>query len=74
MKKEYDILKKPYLPPRVEFEEIEIDEMEMLLAGSDSTGGGSHQGSDPLDPPSTTDPGEGEFEESSLSLDFVIND
>ena len=32
-------MKKPYLPPRVEFEEIEIDEMEMLLAGSDNTGG-----------------------------------
>ena len=40
MKKEFNILKKPYLPPRVEFEEIEADERKMLMAGSDNTGGG----------------------------------
>ena len=74
MKKEFNILKKPYLPPRVEFEEIETDEREMLMAGSDNTGGGSHQGTDPYDPkpPTPTDPKEEEFE--SLDLDFVIND
>lgn len=75
MKKEFNILKKPYLPPRVEFEEIEADEREMLMAGSDTTGGGSHQGTDPDDPkpPTPTDPGEEEFEGSSLDLDFVMN-
>lgn len=45
MKKEFNILKKPYLPPRVEFEEIETDEREMLMAGSDNTvGGGDFEG------------------------------
>ena len=75
MKKEFNILKKPYLPPRVEFEEIEADEREMLLDGSDTTGGGSHTGIDPDDPkpPTPTDPEEGEFGHS-LDLDFVIND
>jgi hypothetical protein len=73
LKKEFNILKKPYLPPRVEFEEIETDEREMLLAGSDTTGGGSHQGTDPSGPNPSTDPGEEEFEGSSLDLDFVMN-
>lgn len=65
MKKEFDILKKPYLPPRVEFEEIEIDEMEMLLAGSDTTGGGGGYDDDPDN--SDDDP-------DALSVDFVMND
>lgn len=70
MKKEFDILKKTYLPPRVEFEEIEIDEMEMLLAGSDTTGGGTNEGSGD----GTTNPDDEEgFEGNSLDLDFVIN-
>ena len=38
MKKEFNILKKPYLPPRVEFEEIEADEREMLMTSNNSAG------------------------------------
>lgn len=65
-------MKKPYLPPRIEFEEIEADEREMLLDGSYTTGGGSHQGSGDSTKPN---PEEDEFEGgSSLDLDFVIND
>lgn len=67
--KEHDILKKPYLAPRISFEEIEEDEREMLMAGSDNTGGGGD-----------LQPGGGDEvpEENSLdidfSMDFVIND
>lgn len=70
--KEHDILKKPYLAPRISFEEIEEDELDMLMAGSDTTGGGSGQGSGD----GTQNPGdEGEFEsDNSLDIDFVIND
>lgn len=67
MKKEFNILKKPYLPPRVEFEEIEADEREMLLAGSDHEGGGSGE-----------DDGGGDEDLDALDLDFkmdfVVND
>lgn len=67
MKKEFNILKKPYLPPRVEFEEIEADEREMLMAS--------------VDDGTVDDPGEGGGDDdirpnssNSLDLDFVIND
>ena len=79
LKKEFNILKKPYLTPRIEFEEIEADEREMLLVSKSSTEGGDPGGSEA---------GNGEignsldfsFEEtttgqSSTSLsDFLIND
>ena len=39
LKKEFNILKKPYLAPRIEFEEIEADTREMLLAGSNNEAG-----------------------------------
>ena len=68
MKKEFNILKKPYLPPRVEFEEIEADEREMLMTSTDDGsvddyGGGEGQ--------------EGEGRNSldlDFSMDFVVND
>ena len=77
--KEHDILKKPYLIPRISFEEIEEDEREMLMVSKSSTEGGDPGGSEA---------GNGEignsldfsFEEtttgqSSTSLsDFLIND
>ncbi len=70
LKKEFNILKKPYLTPRIEFEEIEADEREMLMA-STTGGGGSNQNKDDETP---SEPGEDEFEGQSLDLDFVIND
>jgi hypothetical protein len=67
LKKEFNILKKPYLPPRVEFEEIEVDEREMLLAGSDHEGSGSGE-----------EDGGGDKDLDALdidfSMDFVVND
>lgn len=62
MKKEFDILKKTYLPPRVEFEEIEIDEMEMLMISNNSTSGGGNQG------------GEGTNDPFTNSLDFSFEE
>ena len=67
--KEHDILKKPYLAPRISFEEIEEDEREMLMAGSDNTGGGSGHGTGTG---GNSDPGRNG--QHSLELDFVIND
>ena len=76
--KEHDILKKPYLAPRISFEEIEEDEREMLMAGSNNDAGGSGT--------SGGDTGDNEmssmdviFEEPSSDLlstqsDFIIND
>lgn len=64
-------MKKPYLPPRIEFEEIEADEREMLLDGSDTSGGGSNENKGDETP--SVPGGEGEFEGQSLDLDFVMN-
>lgn len=81
MKKEFNILKKPYLTPRVEFEEIEADEREMLMDGSYNTGSGDSPITDPTTPP--YDPNNPfslglEFESTSSSSnnsdDFIIND
>lgn len=63
LKKEFNILKKPYLTPRIEFEEIEADEREMLLDGSVT----DSQGHD-------YDDGGGDPAPQSLDLDFVMND
>ena len=71
MKKEFNILKKPYLPPRVEFEEIEADEREMLLDGSENTGSVDDYGGD------GENQGGGEGRNSldlDFSMDFVVND
>ena len=74
MKKEFNILKKPYLPPRIEFEEIEADEREMLLVSKSSTEGGDPGGSEA---------GEGEINSLDITFgeiiseptsDFIIND
>lgn len=72
LKREFDIIKKLYIPPHIEFEDLEVDEGEMLMAGSDTSGGGSHEGLDP-DDPSKPEPGEDEFEGQSIDLDFVMN-
>jgi hypothetical protein len=67
LKKEFNILKKPYLPPRVEFEEIEADEREMLMASVDDGTGGDPEEGDGDDDIKLNSP-------HSLDLDFVIND
>lgn len=80
MKKEFDILKKPYLPPRVEFDEIETDEREMLMDGSYNTGSGDSPITDPTTPYDPNNPFSLglEFESTSSSSDnsddFLIND
>ena len=63
LKKEFNILKKPYLAPRIEFEEIEADEREMLLEGSTTDGTVPH----PV-------PGDSDVDPESLEADFVVND
>lgn len=70
MVKEFKTVRKVYISPRVEFEELEENELDMLLAGSDNTGEVSgHEKGDGDDDP---------VEEESLNLDFsddfVIND
>lgn len=80
MKKEFNILKKPYLPPRVEFEEIEADTREMLLAGSNNEATVHDPTTDPTMPYDPNNPFSLglEFESVSSSSnnsdDFIIND
>ena len=62
LKKEFNILKKPYLTPRIEFEEIEADER-ILIEGSTTDGTVPH----PV-------PGDGDEDPESLEADFVVND
>lgn len=63
LKKEFDIMKRPYLTPRIEFEEIESDEIGLLINGSVT----DSQGHD-------FDYGDGDQDPESLSADFVMND
>ena len=62
LKKEFNILKKPYLAPRIEFEEIEADER-ILTKGSTTDVKVPH----PV-------PGDGDDDIESLTVDFVMND
>lgn len=70
MVKDFKTVRNVYIPPRVEFEELEENELDMLLAGSDNSGEvpGFEPGHGDDDPE----------EEESLNLDFsddfVIND
>jgi len=80
------LLKKIYLPPRVAFEEIEEDEREMLMAGTNNTtsgsGTGGGTGGGNLFGGSSLDLGFEEIEESSSENskssdgydDFLINE
>ena len=80
LEKEFNILKKPYLTPRIEFEEIEADEREMLLDGSYNTGSGGSPTTDPTTPVNPNNPFslDLEFESTSSASnntdDFLIND
>ena len=76
-----NILKKPYLPPRIEFEELEEDERSWLLAGSTNDGTGSDYGDGGGDPtpvipelPVVTPPAAGSSLDMDFTMDFVIND
>lgn len=68
--KKQNILKKPYLPPRIEFEELEEDERSWLLANSTNTGssgGLKPGGGDP-------NPDEEESLDLDFTMDFVVNE
>jgi len=71
----YNILKKPYVPPILEFEEIEEEETDRLLDGSPNTGSGGDYGSgtggDPDDDDGERD---GNALDLDFSMDFVVND
>ena len=61
-----NILKKPYLPPRIEFEKLEENEMEMLMVSL-------HSGTTPY-----ADSGDGDGDpkkkkSNSLDLDFTLD-
>ena len=73
MKKEFNILKKPYLPPRVEFEEIEADEREMLMMSTDDANTPNPPPS-PYTDPDLPPPPNGASLDLDFSMDFVIND
>ena len=68
-----NILKKPYLPPRIEFEELEEDEMEMLMLSRDDA-----EVPNPPSGPSNPDlpsPTSGlSAYDFDFSVDFVVND
>lgn len=65
-----NILKKPYLPPRIEFEELEEDGMDKLMGPSvDSGSGGDYEKPDPEN--SDEDP---DALDLNFSMDFVVND
>ena len=71
MVKEFKTVRNVYIPPRVEFEELEEKELDMLLAGSDNTGDvdGMEQGTG-----SNPNPVEPDAFDFDFSDDFVIND
>ena len=76
MNRKFVIVRKAYIPPRAVFEEIEADELDMLLAGSDHSG--NNPDFDDPDPDNTDpDPFSGTGGHSlnlDFSSDFVIND
>ena len=72
LKKEFNILKKPYLPPRAEFEELE-QEMEMLTPSRDDANTPNPPPSSSTDPDFPPPPN-GASLDLDFSMDFVIND
>lgn len=68
--KDLYILKKPYVAPLVEFEELEEDGMDKLMGPSvDSGSGGDYEKPDPDN--SDEDP---DALDLNFSMDFVVND
>lgn len=70
MVRDFKTVRKVYISPRVEFEELEENELDMLLAGSDNTGEVDGMGKGEGD----EDPEEEESLNLDFSDDFVIND
>lgn len=70
MVKDFKTVRNVYIPPRVEFEELEENELDMLLAGSDNTGAVDGMGNGGGDP----NPSEEDAFDFDFSDDFVIND
>ncbi len=70
MVKDFKTVRKVYISPRVEFEELEENELDMLLAGSDNTGEVDGMGNGGGDP----NPVEPDAFDFDFSDDFVIND
>ncbi|MBR4650454.1 MAG: hypothetical protein IKO82_01745 [Prevotella sp.] len=70
MVKDFKTVRNVYISPRVEFEELEENELDMLLAGSDNTGDvdGMEDGGGDKTP---VEPDAFDFD---FSDDFVIND
>lgn len=71
MNKAFETVRNVYVTPQVVFEELEVDEKDMLLAVSENTGGGGDfkpgDGGDP-------NPDEDDALDLDFSMDFVIND
>lgn len=69
MNKAFETVRNVYVTPQVVFEELEADEKEMLLAGSDNTGTEESWKDGDGDDDPTEDALDLDF-----SMDFVIND
>lgn len=65
-------LKKPYIPPRIFFEELEEDGLEMLMDSLNSGGNSDPEDGEGDDDP--TPPGGASALDLDFSMDFVIND
>ena len=72
--KKLDILKKPYVTPLIAYEDIEDDEKDRLLAGSNNDAGGGDFGSGGGDPDDDDGERDGDALDLDFSMDFVIND
>lgn len=70
LKREFDIIKKLYIPPHIEFEELEVDEGEMLMAGSDNSGGGGDL--EPGEGDSGKPGGSSRPQSNSIDVDFDL--
>lgn len=70
----YNILKKPYVSPLIEFEELEEDELDGLLDTSPNTGGAGDYGDGGGDSSDDDGDRDGDALDLDFSMDFVVND
>ena len=71
--KDLYILKKPYVAPLVEFEELEQDDMEMLMI-SQTDGETPNPGAGTINDPNLPPPPAPSSLDLDFSLDFVVNE